>query len=380
MKKIGIVSVTNHNFGSILQTYALQIIIRKLGYTTQIIRYKESRFSKIKRLQNYEYTVRKLKELYKNVLMNIIHVNRKQFLKRRTYSFSTFINSKIIFSDFCFTKSELTKKSKEFSTILLGSDQVWHPMNLHMDFFTLNFVPDNIRKVAYASSFGVSCIPKTYQLKYKEYINRFQYLSCREEAGGELIKQLTGRKAHWVCDPTIILTGKDWIPIQSDKIKYKEKYIFCYFIGNNPNQRKLVKSFALNNGYKIVALLHIDEYIASDEDYADYTPYDVGPAEFLYLLNHSEYVMTDSFHATVFSLLFHKEFFIFNRFENGKGKSTVSRIDSLLKIVNLENRKIIKSNMIDGLPFDNDIDFQKVDILLDEFRHSSIQYLNDALA
>lgn len=378
--KIGIITVTNHNYGSILQSFALQIILKKKGHIFEVIKYIEPNIVKLKRIKNKEYVYAKIKTIYKNIIFTLFHPKLKHLLNERKFAFDEFIDLNFTFSNSCFTKSELTKKSKEFSTILLGSDQVWHPMNLHMDFFTLNFVPDNIRKVAYASSFGVSCIPKTYQLKYKEYINRFQYLSCREEAGGELIKQLTGRKAHWVCDPTIILTGKDWIPIQSDKIKYKEKYIFCYFIGNNPNQRKLVKSFARNHGYKIVALLHIDEYIASDEDYADYTPYDVGPAEFLYLLNHSEYVMTDSFHATVFSLLFHKEFFIFNRFENGKGKSTVSRIDSLLKIVNLENRKIIKSNMIDGLPFDNDIDFQKVDILLDEFRHSSIQYLNDALA
>lgn len=91
-------------------------------------------------------------------------------------------------------------------------------------------------------------------------------------AGVKLVKELTGRDVCMVCDPTLLLTAQDWDKCLSDNVKYKDKYIFCYFIGNNPNQRHLVKEYAHKYNYKVVALLHIDEYIASDEGYADYTP------------------------------------------------------------------------------------------------------------
>lgn len=192
--------------------------------------------------------------------------------------------------------------------------------------------------------------------------------------GVKLIKDLTGRDAPMVCDPTLLLTAKDWELYLSNIVDFKEKYIFCYFIGDNPNQRQLAKEYAHKYNCKIVALLHIDEYIASDEGYADYTPYNVGPSEFLYLIKHAECVMTDSFHASVFSLQFHKEFYTFNRFENGKGNSTSSRIDSLLETVELQNRKVINGAKLDMLS-DEKIDYCHVDNLLLKFRETSLEYL-----
>lgn len=379
MKKIGIVAVTNHNFGSILQTFALQIVVKKLGCNPEIIRYKEPKMRKLKRLKNGEYAASRLKMIYKHFAMAFGSKERKENLRRRFVAFSDFIKKELSFSKVCVNKDALTDISNEYDTILLGSDQVWHPMNLYMDFFTLNFVPLEKNKVAYASSFGVSSLPETYREPYREYISRFNHLSCREEAGVKLIKDLTGKTAQWVCDPTILLTYEDWLPYLSSKVKYNEKYVFCYFIGNNPNQRRSVRQFADEKGLKFVALLHIDEYIKSDEMYADYAPYNVGPAEFLFLIKNAEFVMTDSFHATVFSLQFHKNFFTFNRFENGKGKSTTSRIDSLLSTVNLMKRKVPQGALptfFEELP---KIDYNDVDERMSSFRNSSMEYLKNAL-
>lgn len=376
--KIGLVSVTNHNFGSILQTYALQIAVRNLGCDVQIFRYKERLLAKIKRFKNSEYAISRLKSIYKMFVMNMWHSKQKSMLQQRSLVFQNFINSKLIFSKSCTSKRELNSLCSDYNVVLLGSDQVWHPMNLFMDFFTLTFVPDNITKGAYAPSFGVSRIPNSYRGAYKKYISRIEYVSSREMAGVKLVKELTGRDVPMVCDPTLLLTASDWDKCLSDKVKYEDKYVFCYFIGNNPNQRRLVKEYALKYNFKIVALLHIDEYIAADEEYADYTPYNVGPLEFLYLIKHSECVMTDSFHATVFSLQFHKLFYTFNRFENGKGNSTSSRIDSLLGTVNLMERKVSNGATI-GMLSANSIDYSCVDELLVKFRESSVDYLRSIL-
>lgn len=373
-KKICIVAVTNHNYGSILQTYALQTAVRNMGCDTQIIKYAEGKAAKIGRFRNGEYAVSRLKMIYKKIAMNVLYPKQKHLLGERAASFREFIDKELCFSDLYSSLNALTVAAKGYDTVLLGSDQVWHPMNLLMNFFTLNFVPNQVKKGAYAPSFGVSRIPDAYKKAYSEYISRIDYVSCREMAGVKLIKELTGRDVPMVCDPTLLLTAKDWESCLSDKVKINEKYVFCYFIGDNPNQRNVVKEYAKKHGLKIVALLHIDEYIASDENYADYTPYNVGPAEFLYLVKNADCVMTDSFHASVFSLQFHREFYTFNRFENGNGNSTSSRIDSLLGTVNLMDRKVKNGAMLKDLST-SEIDFDDVDERLKDFRASSEAYL-----
>jgi len=116
--------------------------------------------------------------------------------------------------------------------------------------------------------------------------------------------------------------------------------------------------------------------VESDEGYADVLPYNVGPAEFLYLIKNAEFVCTDSFHASVFSLQFHKQFLVFDRFENGKGNSTISRIETLLEVVKHPNRLIKNTekafSLIDEI---KNIDYTQVDDLLREFRKESMNYL-----
>lgn len=379
MKRIGIVAVTNHNYGSILQTFALQTIVRKLGYTTEIIRYHEPKSCKLRRLKNKEYAISRLKMAYKHFVMAFGKRRQNEDLKQRFIAFKDFIENELSFSKVCTSQNTLTEITKGYKTMLLGSDQVWHPMNLYMDFFTLNFVPLSINKVAYAPSFGVSLLPDTYTEPYRKFISRFDYLSCREESGVRLIKSLTGKKAEWVCDPTILMSGEDWLPYLSSKVRFDCEYVFCYFIGDNPNQRIAVRQFADARGLKVVALLHIDEHIKSDESYADYKPYNVGPKEFLYLVRNAAYIMTDSFHATVFSLLFHKSFYTFDRFENGKGKPTTSRIDSLLSIVELQERKVPMKAPIDYFNSVSAICYEGVDLKMETFRQQSMEYLKNAL-
>lgn len=379
MGKIGLVCVTNHNYGSILQTFALQTIVNNLGVETEIVRYNESKFSKIRRLRNKEYMRTRFKVIEKKITLTFLYRKYSHLLQERNIAFSKFISTNLKFSDVLFSLSELNRKAYNYDIVLLGSDQVWHPMNLYMNFFTLNFVPDKIIKAAYAPSFGVSKIPKSYKESYRKYINRIQYLSCREAAGVDIIYDLTGKKPPMVCDPTMLLSKEDWLQVLPGKTKYPFKYIFCYFIGDNPEQRELVLKLKETTGYKIITLLHIDEYISSDSNYGDYTPFDVEPLDFLELIKNAEYIMTDSFHASVFSILFHKAFFTFNRFENIKEKSTNSRIDSLLGVLDLTERRVSSKDTIEILLNKKEIDFEAVDLKLFHFREASLNYLRTIL-
>ena len=152
-----------------------------------------------------------------------------------------------------------------------------------------------------------------------------------------------------------------------------------YLLGNNPSQREYIKNFAQKVNLKIVALIHLDDYIPADNNFADLTPYDVGPGEFLNYIRHSRFVFTDSFHCTVFSILYKKSFFSFDRFKAGAKQNTNTRISNLLSIVDLKER-----HWNVDIPVDFAINlvsnYDKVESNLQYFRVKSFDYLNEALA
>ena len=378
-KVIGLACATLNNYGSLLQTYALQTVIGREKIGSEIINYHEPILRKLMRMGDFEY----LQTIFKKVFLdNPILGNGKVFPKNltdRAACFDKFRKANLHFSVVCNNRTELTKLALSYKMVLLGSDQLWHPMNLLMDFYTLTFVPKGILKASYAASFGTSEIPEKMKKKYNYFISKFDYLSCREEAGVKLVKQLTGRTAQVVCDPTLLMTAKEWEPLLMDILRIEGNFIFCYFLGTNENHRILAKEWSERTGLKIVALPHIVEYVECDENYADYTPYKIGPAEFISLINKATFVFTDSFHASVFSLLFHKQLFVFDRFENNNVRATTSRIETLLGIVGQGQRLVKHNAQIENLCELEDIDFSQTDERLASFREQSYKYLRDVL-
>lgn len=372
---------TLNNYGSLLQTYALQEVVRLHGFNPEIILYQEPVWRKLKRMKNIEYAKVSMGKLLLSKLPMPGSSLDKQKYKERANCFEEFRKSKLNFSETCRSMRDLRELANQYPLVLLGSDQLWQPMNLGMDFFTLSFVPENVIKGAYAASFGVSSIPRKMQDAYKNYIEKFDYVSCRENSGSRIVKELTGRDAPVVCDPTLLMTADEWNLLLSDKVKPDGKYIFCYFLGNNPIQREYVKKMKEELGLTIVALPHIVEFVSSDEAYADYLPYNVGPAEFLYLIKNAEFVCTDSFHASVFSLQFHRQFLVFDRFENGKGNSTTSRIETLLGVVGCQDRLVCNTANFMQINAKNlaPINYSGVDGKLKDFRKESMVYLKAIL-
>lgn len=381
MKKIGLVCATLNNYGSLLQTYALQAKVEEIGLKPEIIRYQEPTFARILRLRDGELFMVAVKKIFLRKFLGFKHKGLNGKLALRNGAFNQFKRDNLVQFMVCKSREQLTACARKYPLVLLGSDQLWHPMNLKMDFFTLTFVPEGVTRAAYAASFGVSEIPPRMQAEYKEYLDQIDYISCREESGARIVKNLTGKSVPVVCDPAVLMTAEEWDPMLSDRVKPEGKYIFCYFLGNNPQQREFVRALKAKLNCQIVALPHIVEYVDSDEGYADLLPYNVGPAEFMYLIKNAEFVCTDSFHASVFSLQFHKQFLVFDRFENGKGNSTTSRIDTLLGVVNHPERLI--KNTGDGIKHISEIqeiDYSKVDELLEEFRKESSEYLKSVLS
>ncbi len=373
------------DYGGMLQAYALFRKIKDLGYDPEAI--NNDALSADIRNRKLVYYAKNIfdssivKEKSQIVLKQVRQKLNRELnasLGKRNAAFGNFYRKKFIVSREYRSWKDLSSGCREYRAVVVGSDQLWLPSNIAGDYYTLSFVPDDVKKIAYATSFGVSKIAKGQDDKAKEYLSRIDYLSAREESGQRIIRDHTGRDVPLVCDPALLLTAKEWDEEADPGRLVGEPYIFCYFMGNNPWQRDFVKKLKEKTGYKVVGLLHLDQYIRSDEDYVDFAPYDVSPAGFIKLVKNAEIVCTDSFHGTVFSVLYGRKFFTFKRFSEKATLSTNTRIDTLLKRMGLQDRLVKQSDTADVM-LAREIDYTLVHHNLDEFRRESLKYLTGAL-
>lgn len=378
MKKTGLVSVSIHNYGSLLQTYAMQKTLDNLGIENEIILFKSDPLKQFYRIFNITFMKMKLKLYKRKIITKLFYNDISDGAEIRDHAFMEFKNNYCRFTPKITSREDLNKKGEEYNSFVLGSDQVWNPANLEMDFYTLNFVPEDKTKIAYAPSFGVDEIPKKQIQKTKEYLNRIQYISVREIAGAKIVKKMINRNVPVVCDPTALLTREQWDALKSDKEYTKDKYIFCYFLGTNPKHRGFANSVKEITGYKIVALQHIDEFVKNDLGFGDIVLYDVGPQDFVNLLSSAEIVLTDSFHGTMFSVYYSKIFFTFPRYAEGKKDSTNSRIFSILGLLGLNDRKIEGDEDVKSC-LDREINWDIVQNELEAFRSESFAWLLKSL-
>lgn len=383
--KIGIVSCYfKHNYGSMLQAYATQKVLDNMGLENETFNITENidfKKGKSKYYKSQVFDFKFIKSKFGMIKLKIdkkIHRKLGNNIATRDKKYEEF-KKEYRLTKPQLTYAELRENAKNYSSIIVGSDQLWLPVNVVADYYTLNWVPDDINKISYATSFGISEIPSKYKEKYQKFLTRINYISVREDKGCKIVKELTGRKAKLVCDPTMLLSKDEWLEVQEKEPIIKEKYIFCYFLGKNIEHRKFAERLKEKTGYKIVSLNHADEYVKYSDKFADITPYDVGPKEFLNLIKNAQYVCTDSFHGTVFSLINNIEFFTFERYKNKNSKvSTNSRIYSLLGLMNLEKRLLKGNEDIEEI-LKNKVDFREVNEKLEKFREESKEFLKEAL-
>lgn len=388
MKKIGIVSCYfQHNYGSMLQALATQMALDKLNYENETVD-----------ISGFNHEIKKAKLLYfakasltsdillsklgmaKNVLIKKFSKNEYAAMSRiRSEMFDDFSKNWFRMSPPYTSKEELGNSCKEsYSSVLVGSDQLWLPGNIAADYYTLNFVPETVNTIAYATSFGQSSLPKDSARKAALFLKKIRHIGVREESGQKLVKELAGRDVPVVCDPTLLFTGEEWLSIQKEEPIVEGKYILCYFLGNNPPHREFAKRLKKATGCKIVALTHLDEFVKSDEGYADETPYNVDPADFLNLIRNATYVCTDSFHCSVFSMLYKKVFFTFRRYARKTKSSTNSRLDTLFRLAGVSER-ILKGTEDIQKCLSMEIDYDSVHQNFAKIREESYQYLQNAL-
>jgi len=385
-QKIGVVA--NHktiNYGTMLQALATQRALERLGFTVETINLEGIEGDIKSRKMHYFRTQMSKKDLLesklpylkKQIRAKLNHGFAEQ-LRKREMVFRAFREEQFPMSEICKDREELSRLSRKYDTVLVGSDQIWLPSNIAADVFTLNFVPEEINKVAYASSFGVSNLPQIQEKVAGAFLNRINHVSVRELSGQRIVEAMAKREVPVVCDPTMLFTGEEWMRIIPKMKVRKEPYIFCYFLGNNPEQREWASQVREKTGLQIVAPLHMDEYIKSDVRFPDLSPFDMGPKEFLNYIREAEYVITDSFHGTVLSVLNGKRVFTFDRFRKNAAVSTNTRIDSLYMLLGIPERHINADANVDeciAMPAEYDAAWARIDSL----RKDSWKYLKTAL-
>ena len=375
---------SNRNYGSMLQSYASQIAIERLGNSCEMIRYKKhyrgfQLLRQVPRVLNGANIEKSRKRREQKKVAAVYPAIERQRDERRScfdrYRNATFTSLSPEFVGF----DALIEGSKRYDAVVVGSDQLWLPAGLPTNFYNLQFAAPGVRRVSYATSFGVSQIPWYQKGRTADFLRRIDFLSVREERGAQICCEVAGVEAKVVVDPTLLLTREEWADAVPEHRVIEKPYIFCYFLGTNPLCRDEACRVSEEMGLPIVALSHLDEIVPSDESFGDYAPYDVDPAGFVNLIRGAEYVLTDSFHGTVFSTIHHKRFATFYRFASADRQSRNSRIDSLFSHLGLYDRLVTEAGA--AMPtLSVDVGFDAVDERLAAWRAGSWDFLREALS
>lgn len=344
--KVGIVTINDFkNYGNRLQNFALTKLLENEGI--QVVN-GISVFTKDDWINRTENTIKRfIKRIvpYSRVKDKIYYELKASeglpaLREQRFLAFSnryTTIEETIICSSHKQAYASLNDKGVNY--VITGSDQVWNPYFGANEYEFLTFAPKE-KRLSFAASIGVDSIPEGARWYFKKNLKNMKYISVREERAAEIVKELTGRTADVTLDPTLLLDKSDWEHIvKKPELGIENEYICTYFLGEVP---EAVQVFAKEKGLPVYALNSLD----SPELYT------LDPSEFLYMIQNASYVLTDSFHAVAFSIKFNKEFFVFDRKQDG-GSSMFSRIETITKRFALENRIQSRDRIIEQEPISN---------------------------
>ena len=380
--KIGIITVQkSRNFGANLQAYALQKKLELMGYDAEIIDYLYYKHP------DFNYTAkarpvwkigfkRVVVEFVKYRILNRILYKLIPFFsidqRKQNETFEHFYKKYMKLSKTYYSIDELYKATMDYDTYIVGSDQVWNPnTGSNISPYFLTFAPNNAKKVAYASSFGVSSVDESLKSLYIKWLNNLDAISVRESTGVSLVKELVHREATHVLDPTLLMTRDEWDGLTTD-INIIPGYVLIYETYRSQKIIDIARKYAKQNNvpiYRIelrAILNHKDDGIVNLNG--------CGPIEFVSLIKNAGLVLTSSFHGTAFSVIYNKKFVVVLN----EKKSNNSRIESLLELLKLKQLIEYEGENTNNKEYGLYDEIQVNDIL-ELQRKMSINYLKSAL-
>ena len=366
MKKIGIITFHRaHNYGAVLQAYALQKVLSE-NNEVKIIDFRNKAIENAYKL--FKINKKNVFSIGKSLLGDILYFPRD---KKRYDCFNKFINANFHMTEKYNNYEQLKKEFPKFDIYITGSDQVWnYEISQEVNAYTLNFGDSNIKKISYAASIGEDTFNQKYINQFVDNIKKLNFVSIRESQTRMYLENLIGREVAVTMDPTLLRTVEEWNNDLKDiKNIVSEKYIFAYVVEENEEFYKILNYLSEITGYKIIHTGRRNKNVKSVLKSA----YTNGPFEFVNLIKNAEYVVATSFHATVFSVLYHKKFWIVPHLKTG------GRVRSLLKKLNISNRAVTNFQEFKKKDYDEQINYNKVDEILRLEREKSKKWLNNAI-
>ena len=360
MKKVGILTWHYYpNFGSALQCWALQQTIEALGHKVEVINYRNPKYGLPDKWASLKY-----------ILSRSLGECNHAFNYRFKYPFLLF-QKRFLHETKAFTDVHyLSKIDSDYHCIVYGSDQIWAPNVFNPIYMGKYISCPEVKKISYAASLGLPNIPSKLIMEYQSLLHNFHAVSVRENTGKELLKRDCNIEASLVLDPTFLIHVDQYKQLEHRVPNIKKPYIFCYFLNKNHTYHQAVSDYAQKKGYSIVG------YSANPNDAAwVFMPKGIGPQEFLWLISHAETVITDSYHGSIFSLLYHKHFFCMERFQYNDPICQNSRIWQLNDYFNIEKCIIKQGEAIREYSYD----YQVFENLLSSYRKISIDFLIKSL-
>ncbi len=400
MKTATITWITYDNYGTVLQALSLQDYIKSIGFENEIISDKaivtELQNQNRKIQNNPQKITQRVVPQDKSVLVrikkNVFHPVKTAkkvysyicdyyYLKKQKKDYEIFNNSIELIREFKrnnleirygLSKKDMSKLDLDYDAFICGSDQIWSLLDKNFEpYFFLDFTSK--RKIAYAPSIGAYDIPLSRSNDVVELLNDFKQISVRESDTAKTLEHLLDRKVEWVCDPTLLNDRAYWQnKIKSIRIK-KRKYILCYFLSNNSWYFDYVENLAKHLNLKIVLMNNIRDFFGKKYVYRK----SIGPMKFVKLFEQSDFVVTDSYHGTLFSMMFEKQFIHLQRFKSDALDNQNIRVESILNYLNLNDL------FVEEKVFSKDdlrhIDYSLTNNKIEKFRKLSQEYLKRGL-
>lgn len=381
MKKVGILNVQHaDNYGAVLLAYALQTEIEHLGYNAEIIDFRPAavrhnfihKFVEILKQEGCFQLFRKLqrKILYHNKTdTKALNERRKAFADFREH----YLNRSKIY------RNVMDERPLDYDIYVVGSDVIWKPARVisrtESDAYFLNFTEGlPCKRIAYAASIGTddNDVLRPLQDKIKNMIGKFDSISLRENTSVPFIRSLYGRSVTWCIDPTMFFNA-DFYNKLSLESKHPishiaDNYIYMYVLGDN--KQAYLMANQLSHIWNIPVICD-----APSPQLIDNVALNVqidGPLEFLNRIKNAKVVITDSFHGTVFSIIFHKDFYTFSR-----GKISI-RMQDLLEKFRLTNRYVNSEKL--AIQQFTPVEYGNVDNIINNWKEESVKFLNNALS
>lgn len=368
MKKVGILTFHgSHNYGSVLQAYALSSQVQSMGYEVQIINLRNNAQKAAYRIFRPKgHGIKKL--IYSAYTLAILPK-----LKRRAKRFESFIQNTLPITKREYHCGAELVGNTDFDIYLCGSDQIWNPACQDFESaYYLDFVSNGAKRVAYAPSLGKAVFPEKHKQLIASLLPGVDCISVREPAAAALLSQLTDKPVEVVCDPVVLLGRERWEAFAVPP-KINEPYILTYFLENNHGSKEYLDELQRMTGYKVVALNEDIRNIGKHYISA----YDASPREFVGLFRNAAFVYTNSFHGTAFATIFNRPFLtVISKSTDVYNNNDSRKIDYLTSL-GLEKRLLTKD-----LPLKEDlllIDYSEANQKMINLRNASLAYLSNAL-